>query len=213
MNRLADRLRARGLLAALVLAGCAALPVVAHAQSALAPTAIGIGVPPEARLGQVVTLQARLVGAGGLPVAKATVYFTSPTTFLNVTGDAVLAEGITDKDGLASATWRATRSGGLAVQAEFRGNESYAPARASAPLAVSGAQRLYVQQAGVRIPGLNAAPLPFLAALWPALSAWPIAAALLVVWSLYATAATLLYRIAAAGLGAGGDGGQAEVQP
>jgi hypothetical protein len=219
MSQLAVRLRgrsARGLLVALALAGCAALPVAAQAQSALAPTAIGIGIPPTAQLGQVVALQARLVGAGSLPIAKATVSFTSPTSFLNVTSDAVIAEGVTDKDGLVSAPWRATRSGSLSVQAEFRGDGSYAPATARAPLEISGDQQLYVQQAGVRVPGLNTAPvqgISFLAALWPALSAWPIAAVLLVVWSLYATATVLLFRIAVAGLAAGGGTRQPEVRP
>ncbi len=191
-----------GLMALVGLAGVAALPIAAQAQTALAPTAIGIGVPPQAQLGQLIPLQARLVGVGGVPIPKATIYFTSPTTFLNVSSDAVLAEAVTDAQGLATASWRATRTGGLTIQAEFRGDDRYAPAKATAPLVVGGERQLYVQQVGVRIPGLNTAPisgLPILARLWPGLSAWPIAAALLVVWSLYATVVALLWRIAAAG--------------
>ena len=190
------------LAAAAALGGFAVFPLAALAQSAAGPATIRLTVPPEAQLGQDIPLQVRLTSAAGQPIAYATVYFTSPTSFLNVSGDAVIAEGVTDAQGVATASWRATRAGGLTIQAEFRGNTKYAAFKATTLLAITGEQQLYAQEAGVPIPGLNVAPNPglgFFAALWPRLSAWPIAAALLVVWSIYATAATLLFRIAAAG--------------
>jgi hypothetical protein len=58
---------------------------------------------------------------------------------------------------------------------------------------------LYQQQAGVLLPGLNAPPgQNQLAGVVPHwfLSGWPIAAVLLVVWSLYGTAAWFLGEIA-----------------
>ncbi|HEU5288257.1 MAG TPA: hypothetical protein VFV20_07635, partial [Candidatus Limnocylindria bacterium] len=61
---------------------------------------------------------------------------------------------------------------------------------------------------GVRVPGLNEAPRAGVvlgeanavaamgAQLWPALSGWPIAAVLVIVWSLYAFVALLVIRVA-----------------
>jgi hypothetical protein len=76
---------------------------------------------------------------------------------------------------------------------------------------VSGDSQLFVQSAGVRVPGLNEAPqtgtvvlgqpnelLQAIGGLWPALSGWPIALVLLVIWSLYIFVAYLVTRIARA---------------
>ena len=57
-----------------------------------------------------------------------------------------------------------------------------------------------MQHAGVRIPGINAAPpaVPAAASLWPEMSGWLIALVLIIVWSLYAFVALLVARIARA---------------
>ena len=68
---------------------------------------------------------------------------------------------------------------------------------------------LYVQTAGVQVPGLNEPPVAadatakggfaqLLAGLWPRLSGWPIALVLLIVWSLYLYVAVLVGRISRA---------------
>jgi len=160
------------------------------------PTAISIGAPATADLGQHVVLQARLINSAGQPIVKAQVVFISPATFLGTSGDVVIASATTDKTGLATADWQVRRNGTLSIRAEFRGDDQYATSQAAAQMAVSGSQQLYVQQAGVRIPGLNAAPVPALSGLWPRLSGWPIAAVLLIVWSLYGVTVFLLFRIA-----------------
>ncbi len=191
-----------------------AMPGAALAQVALEPTAMSIGAPSGARLGEKVTLQARLVDSSGAPMPEAKVVFVRPSAeFLSATDDVVIADAVTDKQGLAVATYEVRSSGQLPISAEFQGDERHAASKADAQMSVGGAaQPLYVQQAGVRIPILNSAPpmgptmgseeqplfglLSVISGLWPRLSFWPIAAVLLVVWSLYASVVRLLFRIA-----------------
>jgi hypothetical protein len=158
---------------------------------------MAIAVPTTASLGQRVGLQARLVSASG-PIAKAKVSFVIPTTFLNNSGDVVVAEAVTDSDGLAATDFEARSTGSLSVKAQFRGDDRYAASEASAPVEVTGSQQLYVQEAGIQLGGLNAAPIGQTGA-WPhwALSGWPIAAVLIIVWSLYGTAVYFMSRISA----------------
>ncbi len=94
----------------------------------------------------------------------------------------------------------------------FAGDDRNAASKITLPIAVSGDAQLYVQDAGVRIPGLNeppqattvmlgaASPLQqVLAKAWPALSGWPVALVLGTVWSLYILVGFLVTRIARAG--------------
>jgi hypothetical protein len=169
--------------------------LVATCQAQVAPAAVAIAVPDTASVGQTVLLQARLVSSGSAPIAKATVDFTVQQTFLNVNSDVVVAQGVTDDTGLARAQWQVRTSGDLAVKAVYRGGQTYGPATASGAMTASGNQQLYTPTAGVRVPFLNWPPLAALAGLWPHASAWPIALALAIVWSLYARVATLLFRV------------------
>lgn len=176
------------------------------------PTAIAIAVPAEAQLGQTVQVQARLTDASARPIAKRLVEFTATLAFLSGGGEVVLADARTDDKGVAIAEFEARTSGRLAIRAVFRGDDRYAAASAEAELAVAGDGQLFAQHAGVHLPGLNAGPaaLPMLengspvvgliegtSALWPLLSGWPIALALMVVWSLYGSVVVLLFRIVA----------------
>lgn len=190
-------------------------PGPTFAEATREPTAISIGVPSAVELGQRIALQAVLVDSAGDPIPKAIVVFTSPSSFLNVKGDAVLARAATNKDGLALATFEVRSTGTATIQADFPGSERYEPSRASGQMVTGeAAQPLYTQQAGVRIPGLNSPPAvgpifllgaapPYglpreMAAIWPNMSGWPIPAALLVVWSLYGFVVTLIFRVAGA---------------
>ena len=215
------------------LVGLVALALVRPAPTFAEPvreaTAISIGVPTAAELGQRIALQAVLVDSAGDPIPKAIVVFTSPSSFLNVKGDAVLARTATNKDGLAVATVEVRSTGPATIRAEFQGSERYEPSRASAQIAVGeAAQPLYTQHAGVRIPGLNSPPTigpvmllgetpPYglprdMAAIWPNISGWPIPAALLVVWSLYGFVVTLIFRMAAAATDGGTTGETADIR-
>ena len=162
------------------------------------PTQIAVAIPSQVALGQTIGVQARLTDASGAPVPKATIVFTTPFTFLGASDDTVLAETTTDKGGAASAEFELRMQGALEVRAAFRGDDRYGPVMTSLPITVTGDAQLYVQRAGVLVPGLNAAPsqVPVAAPLWPALSGWPIALALLTVWSLYAFVALLVARVA-----------------
>ncbi len=177
-----------------------------------APTSLTAAVPPQAGLGQTIAAQARLVDGNGKPIAKGTVTFSAQLAFLEATSDAVLASAVTDKDGLANVKFDLRTSGQLTIRASFAGDDRYAPSEAKTPIAIGGDQQLYVQGAGVRIPGLNEPPqtgavvlaepsngiLSALNAFWPALSGWPIAAVLGTIWSLYIFVGFLVTRIARA---------------
>lgn len=173
---------------------------------------IGIGAPPTAELGEQVTLQARLVDDSGDPIAGAAVIFTDPSRFLNARSDVVVAQATTDSQGLAVAHYETRQTGPRVISAEFRGNERHGPTKARAEMVVADTDRqLYVERAGVQIPGLNTPPplgpqmlglappfafLADLATLGPPLSGWPIAMALSIVWLLYTYVVALMFRVA-----------------
>jgi hypothetical protein len=142
-----------------------------------------------ASVGDVVTLQARLVDSSGFPIGKANVEFVVPLTFLDGQDDVVVASALTNQEGLAVATWQVRSTGDLTVKARFSGNQTYAGSTASTSVNSTGDDQLYVPTAGVQIPGVNEGPLP---------SAWPVVLILVVVWSLYGVAAAQLFRIATA---------------
>lgn len=198
-----------------------ALPAASVASADTPPPAsIAFYVAKTARFGQTVQLSARLVDAARTPIGGARVAFLVPSTFfLGTTGDVVIAEIPTNKEGVAEVEYEVRQSGWLELRAEFRGNDRYAAARNTARILVDEApHQLYVEHAGVQVPGLNvpldarqahgeaevveAEPPPSgLAALWPTVSVWPIALVLLTVWSLYGVAVSQMFRIASAGGG------------
>lgn len=188
----------------LALALSAMLPLPA---SAADPVAITITAPATAATGDRIAVEARLSDARGEPIPAATILFVTPLAFLNGGGDVVMADARTGKDGIAKAEYEVRSAGRLTVRAVFRGDPHYAAAEASAEMTVSDGTALFAQEVGVHIPGLNSPPSfgimlsetrgP-LAALWPAMSGWPIAAALLVLWSTYAFVVWLIFTIARA---------------
>ncbi len=187
-------------------------PRMARAQTPQEPTQMSIGAPAQASLGERITAQAVLVDSHGNRISKATVYFTTRATFLNHDDDVVLAQAVTNKEGQAVAQFENDFSGTITLRAEFRGDDRYAPSNVTTPIRAVGDEQVYVEHVGVDIPGLNAPPViaPMVAvqspvrgvsllieSLWPSMTGWPIAAALIVVWSLYFLAVTLVFRVAA----------------
>jgi Bacterial Ig-like domain (group 1) len=188
------------------------LPNAALAQAAKEATAIRVGAPAQLELGETATVQAVLVDSAGTPIPNAMIYFVSPATFLSASGDMVVAQARTDKDGQAVAHFTNDIAGTITLHAQFRGDDRYAPSEATTQINGAGDAQLYVQQAGVQIPGLNQAPpapvtasvsqplirmVPEVRNWWPSLSGWPIALVLMTVWALYVFALTLIFRIAA----------------
>jgi hypothetical protein len=196
--------------AAVIATLLALVPAVTLAQGQ--PAVISVQAPARASLGQTVSLEARVADDTGAPVRGASVAFSIPSLFfLGTTANAQLGEAITDEQGIATLDYQARIAGDLIVQAEVAGVGGSAPSSAHSALSVAdGDEQLYVERAGVRIPGLNAPPsgptlmtadiatgAPLgLGRLWPTLSAWPLMLVLLVIWSLYAFVVRLLFRLA-----------------
>jgi hypothetical protein len=187
-------------------------PHAARAQSQQEPTQISVSAPAQSNVGQRLTVQAVLVDSRGNPISKATVYFTTQADFLHNSGDVVLAQAVTNNKGQAVAQFTDDFSGTITLQAEFRGDTQYASSNTATQIDIAGQHQVYAEHVGVEIPGFNVPPgippmasvqMPelnawrFIANLWPAMNAWPIAAALIIVWSLYLVAVSFVLRIAA----------------
>jgi hypothetical protein len=182
--------------AAAVLASVGGAAAAGTQQATLAVTA-----PASATLGDQVTVTAKLTSAAG-PIVKASVQFVIPTTFLNGSGDMVVAQAVTDGQGQATGTFEARSTGALQLKAVFAGDNTYAAvtAAASAATAVTGNEQLYVPDIGIRLRGLNTTPTGQATGLahW-FLSGWPIGAVLTLIWSLYASAVFFMSRVVAEG--------------
>jgi hypothetical protein len=189
-------------------------PQAVRAQNSLTPTQIVVGAPSQATLGQPFTVQAVLADGQGHPISKAVVYFTAPATFLGNTNNIVLAQAVTNKDGQASTQIVDDFSGTMTLNAEFRGDTEYAPSNATTQVSATGEQQVYNDHIGVDIPGFNVPPfvggtqssvqsqsgiVGFIRSLWPAMNGWPVAAVLLIVWSMYLLAVRFIFRVATAG--------------
>ncbi len=208
-----DKTLARVLIGAALLGFLVVTPCIAHAQAALEPTQIEIGAPAQWNLGGSITVQAVLADSQGRPISKEIIYFTTPASFLGDQSDVVVAQAMTNSKGQAVAEFVADTSGPIAVSAEFRGNAQYAPSNATIQPDVAGEQQVYVDHVGVDLPGFNVPPVSapragiqssqgiagFIQSLWPAMNGWPVAAVLLLVWSMYLFAVTFVFRVAALG--------------
>ncbi len=189
-------------------------PQPVRAQAALQQTQTMIGAPAQAELGKPLTVQALLTDSQGHPISKAVIYLTVQASFLHDSSDEVLAQAVTNGSGQAVATFADDLAGTVTLNAEFRGDNQYSPSSASTPIAASSDQQVYAEHVGVDLPGLNVPPISrsyaaiqsplsslwnFVAGLWPAMNGWPLAAALLLVWSNYFLAVTFVFRLAALG--------------
>ncbi|HEY5476832.1 MAG TPA: Ig-like domain-containing protein [Tepidiformaceae bacterium] len=188
--------------ACLVAAAVAALASVGGVSAAGTQQAtLVVTAPATANLGDQVTVTAKLTSAAG-SLVKETVQFAIPTTFLNGSGDMVVAQAVTDGQGQASATFEARSTGALQLKGVFAGDNTYAPvtAAASSTMTVTGNQQLYVPDIGIALRGLNTTPTGQATgfAHW-FLSGWPIGAVLTLIWSMYATAVYFMSRVVAEG--------------
>lgn len=209
-----DKITLRALITAMILGILVFVPQTVRAQNSLAPTQIVVGAPSQATLGQPLTVQAVLANSEGHPISKAVIYFTAPATFLGDTNNVVLAQAVTNGNGQASAQIVDDFSGTITLSAEFRGDTQYAPSNATAQISVPGEQQVYDDHIGVDIPGFNVPPviggpqvslqpqtgiIGFIQSLWPAMNGWPVAAVLLIVWSMYLLAVRFVFHVAALG--------------
>jgi hypothetical protein len=209
-----DKVMARVLLIAMALSFLAFAPRTVRAQAPLQPTQIIIGAPATPNLGELVTVQAVLADGQGHPISKARIYFTTQAKFLGDKGNVVLAEALTNASGQAVAKFTDDFSAGIAMQAEFRGDSQYAASNATVQLGAAGQAQVYSEHVGVDLPGFNVPPIAapvaaiqssqpgfaqFVEGLWPAMNGWPVAAVLLLVWSMYLLTVTYVVRLARMG--------------
>ena len=209
-----DKRIVRALMIAMVFNFLAFAPWTVYAQSPLQPTQILIGAPATPKPGGLLMVQAVLADSQGHPISKAVVYFTTQQKFLGSTSDVVLAQAVTNANGQAVAQFADNFSGAFALQAEYRGDTQYAPSNATTQIGAAGTAQVYVEHIGVDIPGFNVPPVGapvasiqspqpgfpgFIQSLWPAMNGWPIAAVLLLVWSMYLFAITFVFRAAGSG--------------
>jgi hypothetical protein len=223
-----DKMRFRLLLAVWViglLAFGAVIPSrLVLAQNALEPTQILIGAPPTVTLGKPVTVQAVLADSHGRPISKAQILFTAEARFLGNQNEVVLAQAVTNANGQAVAEIVDDFSYGTNLRAEFKGDDQYAPSDATILINAASEQQVYVEHVGVDIPGYNVPPLTvpaasiaaphpglaqFIQNLWPAMTGWPVAAVLLLVWSMYLLTVWILLRVPA---GSGGQGDTSDLE-
>jgi len=209
-----DKVTIRALLIATVVSFLAFIPRTARAQNPLEPTQIMIGATAQSNLGGLLTVQALLADGHGRPISKAMIYFTTQAEFLGKNSDVVLAQAVTNARGQAVAEFADDFSGPLTLNAEFRGDTEYAPSTATLQAGTASGKQVYTEHIGVDIPGFNVPPVSapraslassqqgiagFVQSLWPAMNGWPIAAVLLLVWSMYLFAVTFVFRLAALG--------------
>lgn len=206
----------RALIVVLVIGLLAFAPIGARAQTPLVPTQIIIGASGVPDANGSMTVQAVLGDSQGHPISKAVIYFTSQTNFLSGTSDVVLAQAVTNASGQAVAHFTDTFSGPMPLSAEFKGDAQYAPSNVTVQVGGASGGQEYVDHVGVDLPGYNVPPVGgaaaasvglsrrgfsgFIQSLWPAMNGWPIAAVLLLVWSLYFFAMTFVLRVARAGV-------------
>ena len=189
-------------------------PHAVRAQGTQEPTQIEVGAPAKSDLGKSITVQAVLADSQGHPISKELISFTTETTFLSKKSDVVLAQALTNGNGQAVAHFVNDFSGTLTLRAEFQGDAQYGPSNAAIQIATDSTGQTYVEHVGVDIPGFNVPPVSapvaslqwsqsspsrFIQKLWPAMNGWPVAAVLLLVWSMYLLAVRFVFRVAALG--------------
>ncbi len=202
-----DKVILRALIVVMVGAFLASTPCAVHAQSPQESTQVSIGAPSQSILGESLTVQALLVDSKGHPISKEVISFTAQTTFMGRSDNVVLAQAVTNSNGQAVAQFVNDFSGSIQLRAEFQGDTQYAPSNAATQIGIVGGQQVYVDHVGVDIPGFNVPPVSaplasvqspasFIEKLWPAMNGWPVAAVLLLVWSMYLLTVKFIFRVA-----------------
>jgi uncharacterized protein (DUF58 family) len=150
-----------------------------------APSAVlEVTAVTEASVGEEVPLTASLFTADGKPMANATVRFYVRSSFVGVEGDMEIGRATTDANGFATIPYRPGREGEVTIRAELAGDGQVTAIETSTPLTVSGSRQVYVESAGIQVPGLGV---------------WVLIAVLTGVWSILFIVALLIFLIAREG--------------
>lgn len=144
--------------------------------------------PTTAIAGQASALEAILTSADtGQPVAGVAVTFFAHGSFGKFSGNMEIGRAVTDSDGVATISYTPRESGAHDIRVDYAPASGGTAEQTTGSIAVDGSpDQLYVQTAGVQVPGLNV---------------WLIIGLLTVVWGTLFFIAIAVIRIARAGVG------------
>lgn len=149
-------------------------------------TTLELRLPPEGTVGQEMTVSAHLTDGAGVAVEGAEVVFYRAVEFMNVGSDLELGRAVTDAQGTATLSVVHRSEGEIKITARFDGNTQYGPASASGAVPIQPGPPQHLEEAGVRVPGINVSLL---------------AGILGAVWSTYFVVMVLIWLIAREGTG------------
>ena len=147
---------------------------------------VRIAEPVPASVGQSSKLEATVTSAdAGQPVAGMPVTFYAHASFGKVTGYMEIGRAVTDANGVATINFVPRESGSHDIRVEYALPGGGTTEQTTASVAVDGSPgQLYVQTAGIQVPGLNS---------------WLIIGLLSTVWAILFGVGLTVVRIAAAG--------------
>ncbi len=166
----------------------AAVAAVFAATFAFAGTAaadhvtVTLSLPDQPAIGQTAHVHGEFYShPGGAPIVGMTVVLHEQATIGGVTGDADLAQAVTDANGVATLTYSLNVPGDHEIHVRYTNGDA-APEDASVSVTVpAAAQQLYQSTSGVDIPGLNV---------------WFLMAVVATVWTILLTVAARVFNIA-----------------
>jgi hypothetical protein len=177
----------------IVLTAAAALALVAFGVgSALtahaSPLEVSIASATNAVVGQPGDVSATLVSPDtGKPMAGVNVTFLAHATFGKVDGFMEVGQAVTNSQGIASVSYVPRDPGDQAIEVSYVPTTGAKAETATGSISVAGAPaQMYVQTAGIQVPGLNS---------------WLIVGLLTIVWGTLFGVGVTVIRIARAGQG------------
>jgi Bacterial Ig-like domain (group 1). len=143
---------------------------------------VNLSVPDQPAIGQPAQVRGEFHShPGGAPIAGMTVVLHEQVTAFQVTGDAELAQAMTDANGVATLTYNLSVPGDHELHVTYTNGDA-APEDASVTVTVpASSQQLYRSTAGVSIPGVNV---------------WLLMAVVATVWTVLLTVAVRVFNIA-----------------
>lgn len=127
---------------------------IAHSQDSTGTT-LELHLPPEGAVGQEMKVEARLTDQAGEAVVDVEVVFQREVEFMNSFSVLELGRATTNEQGVATLSLIARSEGEMQIMAQFPGNGQHGPASSDAAVPVQTGPLLYVEEAGVRVPGIN----------------------------------------------------------
>ena len=143
---------------------------------------VDLSIPDQPAIGQPAHVRGEFHSVpDGAPIAGMTVTLHAEATIGGVTGDADLAQAVTDANGVATLTYSLNVPGDHELHVRYTNGDA-APEDASVSVTVPAAAEQLVQStSGVRIPGLNV---------------WFLMAVVATVWTILLTVASRVFNIA-----------------